>query len=210
MIVPPHGRRRLGNIRDCGYHSHRLAKTDSADKRGSTICPTCRVQDPLLTSLERAGKTLLKDGLVPWPGRRQAPTSGGLKSLRYGNLILDPAQKQMGPVFPPAPRSPALVPDDLGDRRARGSFPTASFDPCGSSSTSSAARWSVRTGFHRLVPVLASGPVRRLVLVSSASRLVHSLPPGGSVTATPPCCFGLSVPRLAEAFRLPSACPSRW
>ena len=100
----------------------------------------------------------------------------------------------MGPVFPPAPRSPALVPDDLGDRRTRGSFPTASFDPCGSSSTSSAARWSVRTGFHRLVPVLASGPVRRLVLVSSASRLVHSLPPGGSVTATPPCRSGPSVP----------------
>jgi len=69
----------------------------------------------------------------------------------------------MGPVFPPAPRSPALVPDDLGDRRTRGSFPTASFDPCGSSSTSSAARWSVRTGFHHLVPSLASGPVRRLV-----------------------------------------------
>ncbi len=50
----------------------------------------------------------------------------------------------MGPVFPPAPRSPALVPGDLGDRRTRGSFPTALFDPCGSSSTSSAARWSVK------------------------------------------------------------------
>lgn len=53
-------------------------------------------------------------------------------------------KKQMGPVFPPAPRSPALVQGDLGDRRTRGSFPTASFDPCGSSSTSSAARWSVK------------------------------------------------------------------
>lgn len=89
---------------------------------------------------------------MPWPGRRQAPTSGGLKSLRYGNLILDPAQKQMGPVFPPAPRSPALVSGDLGDRRTRGSFQTALFDPCGSYSAFSAARWSVRTGFHRPAP----------------------------------------------------------
>lgn len=53
-------------------------------------------------------------------------------------------KKQMGPVFPPAPRSPALVPGDLGDRRTRGSFPTVSFKPCGSPSTFSAARWSVK------------------------------------------------------------------
>ena len=112
----------------------------------------------------------------------------------------------MGPVFPPAPRSPALVLSDLGDRHTRESFPTASFGPCGSTFGIFSCS-VVREGpafiawFPCWRPVPSGGWFRSCDL---------SLPPGGSVTATPPCRSGPSVLLLAEAFRFPSALSDRW